>query len=45
MAVTGQLNDLLEMAQIIHLTGTLDIETVQAVTEKITRRKKKPVIM
>lgn len=40
MAVTGQLNDLLEMAQIIHLTGTLDIETVQAVAEKLPAEKK-----
>ena len=40
MAVTGQLNDLLEMAQIIHLTGTLDIETVQAAAEKLPAEKK-----
>ena len=40
MAVTGQRNDLLEMAQIIHLTGTLDIETVQAAAEKLPAEKK-----
>lgn len=40
MAVAGQLNDLLEMAQIIHLTGTLDIETVQAAAEKLPAEKK-----
>lgn len=35
MAVLSRLDDLLEMAQIIHITGTLDFETVQAAAEKL----------
>ncbi len=39
-AVSEHLNELLEMAQIIHLTGSLDIETVQGVAEKLPAEKK-----
>jgi len=39
-AVVDHLNDLLEMTQIIHLTGTLDIETVQAAADKLPAEKK-----
>jgi UDP-N-acetylglucosamine--N-acetylmuramyl-(pentapeptide) pyrophosphoryl-undecaprenol N-acetylglucosamine transferase len=40
MAVLKSLNALLEMTQIIHLTGSLDIETVEQAAEKLPADKK-----
>lgn len=40
MAVLAHLNELLEMAQIVHLTGSLDIETVEQAAAKLSADKK-----
>jgi undecaprenyldiphospho-muramoylpentapeptide beta-N-acetylglucosaminyltransferase len=40
MAVVKSLNELLEMTQIIHLTGSLDIQTVEQAAEKLPADKK-----
>jgi UDP-N-acetylglucosamine--N-acetylmuramyl-(pentapeptide) pyrophosphoryl-undecaprenol N-acetylglucosamine transferase len=40
MAVLKSLNELLEMTQIIHLTGSLDIQTVEQAAEKLPADKK-----
>lgn len=40
MAVLKHLDDLLEMTQIIHLTGSLDIQTAEQAAEKLSADKK-----